>query len=128
MTDQRSLANTETVRLIIEEVVDVVDKRRERERVQTTETLSDLQARVAKLEGADRVNAEVRVTRDREIRDVKETVNGMDTKLDTLLADKAGRDTAISWAKWLIGTGFFGVVGSVIVATLHYIGVLRPPG
>ena len=135
VSEPHGIANAEQVRFIIEQVVDVVDSRREREQARTGERLNDLGERVALLEAAERLANELRIARDREIRDVKKTVEGMatqvggmDTKIDSLVVDKAGRDTAISLAKWLVGTGFLGVVGSVIIATLHYIGVLRPPG
>lgn len=127
MSEPPGLANAtfEQLRFIIEQAVDIVDSRREREQTQKDDRLAELQARVATLEGAERVAVEVRVARDREIKEIKATVGGMDGKLDQLVADKAGRDTAISLAKWFVGTGFLGLVGSVIVATLHYIGVLR---
>lgn len=99
----------------------------QRARAAEERRFTSLEAKVAKLE-ADAARAqEIRITRDREIKDIKHTVGAMDSKIDTLVADKAGRDTAISVAKWLVGSGFIGIVGSVIVATLHYIGVLRPP-
>jgi hypothetical protein len=115
------------IRFIIEQVVDVVDSRRERERATEQDWKADIAARVAAIEANERASIEIRVTRDREIRDIKGTVKDMDGKLDQLVADKAGRDTAISFGKWIVGTGFFGIVGSVIIATLHYIGWLRPP-
>lgn len=124
---ERGQANEEMIRFIIEQVVDVVDSRRERERATEQDWKADITARIAAIEANERASLEIRVTRDREIRDIKGTVKDMDGKLDQLIADKAGRDTAIGFGKWIVGTGFFGIVGSVIVATLHYIGWLRPP-
>lgn len=121
-------ANLEQLKFIIRQVVDIVDTRREREGVADGEWKAGVIARVVALEAGERAAADIRATRDREIRDIKNTMQDVDTKLDQLLNDKAGRDTAISLGKWIVGTGFFGVVGSVIVATLHYIGWLRPPG
>ena len=51
----------------------------------------------------------------------------VDGKLDKLVVDKAGRDGAISFGKWIVGAGFLTIIGSVIIATLHYVGLLRPP-
>ncbi len=127
MSEPRGLADIEQLRFIIAQVVDIVDSRRERETVQRDEKLTEALARIAVLEGAERAAGEVRIARDREIKDIKTTIGGMDTKLDRLVADKAAKDAAIGVGKWLVGTGFLGVVGSVIVATLHYIGWLRPP-
>lgn len=130
VTDAPGLANAtfEQLRFIIEQAVDIVDSRREREQAQKDDRLAELQARIISLEANERAALDIRAQRDREIKDIKNTVGGMDGKLDQLVADKAGRDTAISLAKWLVGTGFLGIVGSVIVATLHYVGLLRPPG
>ncbi len=89
--------------------------------------LAELRAKVARLEAEGERAQEIRITRDREIREIKDTVEKVDGKVDTLVNDKAGRDTVIGFAKWLVGVGFFGTVGSVILATLHYIGWLRPP-
>lgn len=125
MSESRGLANEEMIRFIIEQVVDVVDSRREREAIGQGDWKADIMARVAGLEANERASVEVRASRDREIKEIKTTVGGMDAKLDLLVIDKAGRDTTISLGKWIVGTGFFGVVGSVIVATLHYIGLLR---
>ncbi len=127
MSEPRGLADIEQLRFIIAQVVDIVDSRRERETVQRDEKLTEALARIAVLEGAERAAGEVRIARDREIKDIKTTIGGMDTKLDRLVADKAAKDAAIGVGKWLVGTGFLGVVGSVIVATLHYIGWLRQP-
>ncbi len=127
MSEPRGLADIEQLRFIIAQVVDIVDSRRERETVQRDEKLTEALARIAVLEGAERAAGEVRIARDREIKDIKTTIGGMDAKLDRLVADKAAKDAAIGVGKWLVGTGFLGVVGSVIVATLHYIGWLRPP-
>lgn len=127
MSEPMGRANEEMIRFIIEQVVDVVDSRREREREGEKDWKAELVARVAALEANERAAVDSRNMRDREIRDIKKTLNDVDTKLDGLISDKAGRDTAISLGKWIVGTGFFGVVGSVIVATLHYIGWLRPP-
>lgn len=127
MSEPMGRANEEMIRFIIEQVVDVVDSRRERERESEKDWKAELIGRVAALEANERAAVDSRAMRDREIRDIKKTLSDVDTKLDGLVADKAGRDTAISFGKWLVGTGFLGVVGSVIVATLHYIGWLRPP-
>lgn len=127
MSEPQGAANLEQLRFIVAQAVDIVDSRCEREAVQRDERIADALARIAVLEGAERVAVEVRVARDREIRDIKQTIGAMDGKLDQLVEDKAGRDGAISFGKWLVGTGFLAVVGSVIVATLHYIGWLRPP-
>lgn len=127
VSEPRGLADIEQLRFIIAQVVDIVDSRRERETVQRDEKLTEALARIAVLEGAERAAGEVRIARDREIKDIKTTIGGMDTKLDRLVADKAAKDAAIGMGKWLVGTGFLGVVGSVIVATLHYIGWIRPP-
>lgn len=127
MSEPQGAANLEQLRFIVAQAVDIVDSRREREAVQRDEKLADALARIAVLEGAERVAVEVRVARDREIRDIKSTIGAMDGKLDKLVEDKAGRDGAIGFGKWLVGTGFLAVVGSVIIATLHYIGWIRPP-
>lgn len=127
MSEPGGIANAtfEQLRFIIEQAVDVVDSRREREQAIKDDRLTELQARVATLEASERVAAEVRVSRDREIKGIKDAIGSMDGKLDLLVTDKAGRDTAIGLGKWIVGTGFFGIVGSVIIGTLHYIGLLR---
>lgn len=80
-----------------------------------------LEARVARLEEAKRAAELVRQDRDREIRAIKNTVNDIDAKLDKLVSDKDQRDGAIGLGKWLVGTGFFALVGSIVMATIHYI-------
>lgn len=125
MSEPMGRANEEMIRFIIEQVVDVVDSRREREKVGENDWKAELVGRVAALEANERAAVDSRAMRDREIRDMKTTMGAMDGKLDQLVADKAGRDTAISLGKWIVGTGFFGIVGSVIIATLHYVGLLR---
>lgn len=86
-----------------------------------------IEARVTRLEERERAAAAVRVDRDREIRDIKNTVHEMDGKLDELVAGKNRQDGAVGLGKWLVGLGFFGTVGSIVIATLHYIGLLKPP-
>lgn len=125
MSEPQGEGNLEQLKFIINQVVDVVESRRERETVDLKDKYTEIAARVVALEAKERASLDIRATRDREIKEIKGTVTDMDGKLDKLVADKAGRDTAISLGKWIVGTGFFGVVGSVIVATLHYIGLLR---
>lgn len=97
-----------------------------RQRAADQRRFAKLEADVAALK-ADAARAqEIRITRDREIKGIKDTVEAMDGKIDKLVVDSAVSDTTISNAKWLVGTGFFGIVGSVILATLHYIGVRWP--
>ena len=127
MSEPQGIANAETIRFVIEQVVDVYDSRREREDRQREDRIGDALARIAALEANERAAVDSREMRDREIRDIKKTLVDVDGKLDGLVADKAGRDTAIGLGKWIVGTGFFGIVGSVIIGTLHYIGWLRPP-
>lgn len=128
MSEPQGEAQLEQLKFIIHQVVDVVESRRERETVELRDKYAEIAARIVALEANERAALDIRATRDREIKEIKGTVTDMDGKLDKLVADKAGRDTAINLGKWIVGTGFFGVVGSVIVATLHYIGWLRPPG
>lgn len=82
-----------------------------------------LEARVARLEEARDAAERTRADRDREIRDIKKVVGDIDGKLDLLVKDKDQRDGAIGLGKWLVGTGFFALVGSAVIATLHYIGL-----
>lgn len=82
-----------------------------------------IEARVARLEEAKVAAERTRIDRDREIRDIKTVVTEIDAKLDRLIADKNQRDGAIGLGKWLVGTGFFALVGSAVLATLHYIGL-----
>jgi hypothetical protein len=118
-------ANLEQLKFIITQVVDIVDSRREREAGELKDKYADVIARVAAIEAREVASIEVRAMRDREIKEIKATVSSVDGKIDLLVIDKAGRDTTISVGKWIVRTGFIGAVGSVIVATLHYIGVLR---
>jgi hypothetical protein len=72
-----------------------------------------LTARVVRLEAQDAVAVQHRTDRDREIRDIKLTVNAMDAKLDLLIADKNSRDTLVGLGKWLVASGLFGTVGAL---------------
>lgn len=90
-------------------------------------TGESIEARVTRLEERERAAAQVRADRDREIRDIKTTIHDVDAKLDRLIADKNQRDGALIFGKWLVGVGFFSAVGGIVLATLQYIGVLRPP-
>ncbi len=125
MSEPQGAANLEQLKLIIRQTVDIVDSQREREAVDQRDRYADIAARVAAIEAREIAAVEVRAFRDREIKEIKETVASVDGKIDLLVIDKAGRDTTISVGKWFVGTGFFGLVGSAILATLHYIGVLR---
>lgn len=124
MSEPQGEGNLEQLKFIIHQVVDIVDSRRERETVELRDKYAEIAARVVALEANERASVDIRNTRDREIKEIKGTVTDMDGKLDQLVADKAGRDSAIGLGKWIVGTGFFGLVGSVIIGTLHYIGVL----
>lgn len=70
-----------------------------------------IEARVARLEAANAAANELRISRDREIRDVKNLVVELDAKIDRLLEDKTARDTTIGLGKWIVGTGFLAWAG-----------------
>ena len=70
-----------------------------------------IETRVARLEQAERAGVELRVTRDREIRDIKMGIEAIRADLKILTTDKVQRDTAISLGKWLVGTGFLAWAG-----------------
>lgn len=80
-----------------------------------------LAARVARLEAGERAAEDHRVTRDREIRDIKDTVRRVEKKLDKLMDAEARRDGAIGLGKWIVGTGFLGAVGTVFFALTEWL-------
>lgn len=78
-------------------------------------------AKVARLEAEAKENARHRADRDREIRDIKDTVRRVEEKLDKLMDAEARRDGAIGLGKWIVGTGFLGAVGTVFFALTEWL-------
>jgi hypothetical protein len=60
------------------------------------------------------------ISRDREIRDLKAEVRSANEKLDAIQLALAQQDGAIGLGKWLVGTGFVGVIGSAIYGIFHF--------
>jgi len=85
-------------------------------------TRESLSVRVARLEAAEQRNSEIQASRDRETADMKATYADIDAKLERLIEDKNKRDGAIGFGKWIVGTGFFAMVGSAVLAVLHLLG------
>lgn len=80
-----------------------------------------LGARVARLEEDSKANADHRRARDREIKQIRDMVTSIDTKVDRLVAAEDRRSGAISMGKWVVGTGFFGASGTAIIAVLAWL-------
>lgn len=90
---------------------------------QPGETLS---SRVARLEEQADAALRVLVDRDRELRDIRQTVHQIRDIVDDLRADQNRRDGAIGLGKWVVGTGFLGAVGAAVLAAWHLL--TRGPG
>lgn len=85
-------------------------------------TRESLSVRVARLEAAEQRNSELQASRDHETTAMKATYAEIDAKLELLIEDKNKRDGAIGFGKWIVGTGFFAMVGSAVLAVLHLLG------
>lgn len=76
---------------------------------------------MARLEAEAGANAQHRIDRDREIRDIKKLVGDIDAKLDKLIDSEARREGAIGLGKWIVGTGLFGAVGTFLFALTEWV-------
>ena len=82
-------------------------------------TMSERMATVeAKLAAAELSRAD----RDREIRQIKDTIKGMDGKLDQLVEDKAHRDGALGLGRWMVSIGVPSLIGGWVLALWHLFG------
>jgi hypothetical protein len=85
-------------------------------------TRESLSVRVSRLEAAEHRNNDIQSARDHELATMKATYAEIDAKLELLIEDKNKRDGAIGFGKWIVGTGFFAMVGSAVLAVLHLLG------
>lgn len=81
--------------------------------------MASIAERMATAEAQIAAIIDQRSDRDREIKQIKESIGGVDRKLDLLVEDKAQRDGAIRLGRWLIGIGIPSLVGGWVLALWH---------
>lgn len=63
-----------------------------------------------------------RADRDREIKEIKQTVQGMDGKIDQLISEHNRQQGALSLGRWLISIGVPSLLGGWALALWHLFG------
>lgn len=83
--------------------------------------MASLGERMAMAEAQIAAMIEQRSDRDCEVKAIKESIRGIDSKIDQLIEDKAHRDGAISLGRWLIGIGIPSLIGGWVLAIWHFL-------
>lgn len=77
---------------------------------------------MATLEAQMAAAAQQRVDRDREIRDIKTMLHGIDAKLDTLNSEHLQQQGALKLGRWLVNIGIPSLIGGWALALWQLFG------